>query len=209
MPYLQAFTDALDTVFLAAAGVAVLAFALSWFIQERKLRETVTTDSIGEAFASPRPADSLREIARSLSRLAGRDRTRRFIERVAADAGVDLGPAACWMLFRYLEVPTRTLAELRAIHDIPLDVLEDGREQLLECGYITPGPDGTTLVTPEGSAVADRLRTGARDRLVGLLDGWSPEQYPELQRLLTRLADDIAEAPPERLTIPRPVEPVA
>ena len=59
----------------------MLAFALSWFIQERTLRETVTTDGVGEAFAAPRPPDSLREIARALSQLAGRDRTRALHRR--------------------------------------------------------------------------------------------------------------------------------
>jgi len=207
-PYLQAFTDALDTVFLAAAGIAVLAFALSWFIQERKLRETVATDGVGEAFAAPCQPDSLREIGQALSRLAGRDRTRRFIERVAADAGVDLDPAACWMLFRYRESPACSYADMRAIRPIPLDVLEAGRAQLLERGHITEEPDGLTGVTGSGVAVADRLRAGARERLVTLLEGWSPEDYPDLQKLLTRLADDIAQAPPEQVRRGREAQPV-
>ena len=208
-PYLKAFTDALDTVFLAAAGIAVLAFVLSWFIQERKLRETVLTDGVGEAFAAPCPPDSLREIAQALSRLAGRDRTRRFIAQVAAGAGVDLDPAACWMLFRYRETPACSYADLRAIRPIPLDVLEAGRAQLLDRGYIEQLEDGTTGVTAAGSAAADVLRTGARERLTLLLDGWSPEQYPDLQKLLTRLADDIAQAPPEQRRGAREPEPVA
>jgi hypothetical protein len=203
-PYLQAFTDSLGTVFAVAAGIAAIAFVLSWFIQERPLRKTVATGAdVGETFAAPRPADSLRDIGIALSRLAGRERTRRFIARVASRVGVDLTPAACWMLFRYSEDGTRTIADLREIRDIPVEVLENGRVQLLECGYVE-ADDGLTVVTPGGDAVADQLRAEAREELVALLDGWSPEQYPDLQRLLTRLADDIAEAPPEpgRETLP-------
>ena len=199
VPYLHAFTDALDTVFLAAAGIAVLAFALSWFIQERPLRETVTTDGVGEAFASPRPADSLGDIAASLSRLAGRDKTRAFIAEVAAQTGVELTPAACWMLFRYRERPAASFADLRAIRPVQLEDLEAGRAQLIASGYVEVGSEGAADVTAAGEVVAERLRGCARERLCKLLEGWSAEDYPDLQKLLTRLADDIAEAPPERV----------
>jgi DNA-binding MarR family transcriptional regulator len=198
-PYLQAFTDSLGVVFTVAAGVAVVAFLLSWLIEERPLRKTVSTDGVGEAFAAPKPADSLHDIGLALSRLAGRDRTRQFVARVAASAGVDLSPAACWMLFRYREDGTRTIADLQALRDIPTERLEHGRSQLLDCGYVEVSTeDAVTVVTPGGDAIAEQLRAEAREQLVALLEGWSPEQYPDLERLLSRLADDIAGAPPQR-----------
>ncbi len=61
---------------------------LAWLVPEKPLRETVLSSGMGESFAAPKPADSLREIARALSKLAGRDRTRQFIESVAAETGV-------------------------------------------------------------------------------------------------------------------------
>jgi EmrB/QacA subfamily drug resistance transporter len=198
-PYLQAFTDSLGTVFVVAAAVAVLAFVLSWLLEERPLRQTVSTTDVGESFAAPKPPDSLHAIGVALSRLAGRDRTRQFIANVAARAGVHLSPAACWMLFRYREDPTRTIHDLHAIKDIPIGVLEDGRALLIEHGYIEPGPDDTTAVSASGEVIAEELRAEAREQLIVLLDGWSPDQYPELARLLTRLANDVAEAPPEQV----------
>ena len=198
VPYLQAFTDAIAGVFVVAGVVAVLAFVLSWFVQERELRETVATSGVGEAFAAPQPDDSLAAIGRALSRLAGRDRTRRFIAMVAAESGVDLSPAACWLLFRYREDPEVAIADLARARGIPFDVLEAGRTQLAQHAQIEDGPDHTTRLTPAGLETSERLRAHARVRLVTLLDGWSPELYPELERLLTRLGDDIAQAPPER-----------
>ena len=98
-------------MFLAAAAIGVLAFALCWFIAELQLRETVTTSGIGESFAIPeRPL--AREIARALSLLAGRDAKRQAIERIAEHAGVDLTPAQCWTLIRIDEDPSATPAAL-------------------------------------------------------------------------------------------------
>jgi hypothetical protein len=151
---------------------------------------------VGEAFASPQPADSLRELGRALSKLAGRDRTREFIESVAAETGVGLGPAACWMLFRYSEDRTWTVARLHAAAPIPVDVLERGRGELVSCGYVEDAEDGTTVVTAAGSAVEQRLRAAARARLTTLLEGWEPEDYPDLVKLMNRLAGDLAQAPP-------------
>ena len=61
---------------------------------------TIEDADLGEAFAAPCDADSLREITRKLSRLVGRERTRRFIEGVIEDAHVDVTPAEAWLLGR-------------------------------------------------------------------------------------------------------------
>ena len=75
--YISAFTSAVDTVFVVAAAIIVVAFLLAWLIEERPLRQTVDTAGVGEAFASPTSGDSLRELMRELSRLVGRERTAR------------------------------------------------------------------------------------------------------------------------------------
>src|SRR3954447_21899657 len=98
--YISAFTSAVDTVFVVAASIIVVAFLLAWLIEERPLRQTVDTAGVGEAFASPTSGDSLRELMRELSRLVGRPRTRAFIERTVTTAGVDLAPGPAWLLFQ-------------------------------------------------------------------------------------------------------------
>ena len=96
--YTSAFTDALSTVFLFAAAIVLLAFLLSWLIEERPLRQTVETAGVGEAFASPTSGDSLQELTRELARLVGRERTRAFIQRTVDAAEVDLPPGEAWLL---------------------------------------------------------------------------------------------------------------
>src|SRR3954471_10058583 len=96
--YTGAFSDSLSTVFVVAAVILAVAFLLSWLIEERPLRQTVSTAGVGEAFASPTSGDSLRELTRELSRLVGRRRTVAFIERAVTASGVELPVGAAWLL---------------------------------------------------------------------------------------------------------------
>ena len=104
--YQQAFSSALHDVFIVAGAVALAAFLLSWIIPELPLRETVTTSDVADTLAVPREADSLAEIINKIGRLDRREGAREIVRRVAAGAGVDLSPAACWLL--HAIAPTRT-----------------------------------------------------------------------------------------------------
>jgi len=214
--YLKSFTHALDRVFLVAAGVAVVAFLLSWLIPQRQLRDSVTASTgIGESFAVPKQGDSLAEMARALSVLIGRDARRRFVEQLAARAGVDLSAAAAWLLARMSREPGTTLPQLCSAYDVPLERGERALEELLERGMIvevaTPegnGSGGPNLaatsppnsplsaapyeLTSEGHEAAEKLIAERRASLARLLDGWDHEHYEDLAKLLTRLAEEIA-----------------
>src|SRR5580765_111182 len=54
-PYLQAFSHALHPVFLMAAGVAFLAFLLTWLLTEVPLREKTRFEAAGDAIPPPAP----------------------------------------------------------------------------------------------------------------------------------------------------------
>jgi EmrB/QacA subfamily drug resistance transporter len=55
--YLRAFTASLHVVFIAAIPVALLAFALSWLLEELPLRTKVgAADGVGSGFGMPRTA---------------------------------------------------------------------------------------------------------------------------------------------------------
>ena len=124
--YVASFTNALDRVFVVAAVVAAVAFALSWLLEQRDLRESVSAgagvgERIGESFAVPKPPDSLAEIARALSVLIGRDGRRHLVEQIAARAGVDLSAAASWLLARTYREPETSVVDLCRQWDVPLD----------------------------------------------------------------------------------------
>jgi DNA-binding MarR family transcriptional regulator len=188
--YLKAFTDSLSTVFLVAAAIAVVAFALAWLLPEKPLRATATASGIGDGLAAPRAPDSLAEIERALGVLARRDARRRMYEQLATRAGVDLPPAAVWALVRISE--GLDPIELAERHDVPMDRVLGGIERLESDGLVERREQGGPLaLTPAGVAVLDRLVAARRERLCEHLEGWSPEQHDELARVLTRLARDL------------------
>ena len=187
--YLHAFTSSLSTVFEVAAAVAVVAFAFSWFIRQLPLRETVATGDLGDTFATPRDTDSLAVIVNKIGQLERREGARQLVERVAARAGVDLRPAACWLLARLSADPSLRLEDLQQRTQIPLQTLHDARDTLLERGLIhTTQAPGTFELTAEGHAILDRLTATGAERLSELLECWRPEEHPDLARLIGTLA---------------------
>ena len=180
--YLTAFTNALSTVFIVAASIAAVAFLLSWALQQRPLRETVAAGSgIGETFAMPRDTDSLGEASRALTALVGRDRRRELVAGIAERAGVDLSPAAAWLVVRLQEDPTANIAELCQSFDIPLEVGQQAFRELDDRGLLQRDPaagDGRGRViglTAEGHQVATQLVEERRATLARICADWSPE----------------------------------
>jgi len=209
--YIQAFTNALSTVFVVAACVSAFAFLISWALEQRPLRETVAGASgVGESFAVPKQGDSLAEAARALSVAIGREDRRRAVEVLAQRAGVDLSAAACWLLVRLRDDPEADVVTLCAAHDVPVDVgwkalsaLEDRR--LVVDGTPLEGEPVTHAVTPEGDQIAERLVAERREALAKLCDCWAPEQNQDLAGLLTRLAHELLREAPAREPSPSPV----
>lgn len=193
--YVEAFTGSLNTVFLVAAAIGLLAFALTWLIRELPLRETVGTAGVGEAFAVPKPVDSIDEISRGLGALVRRDSARQIIEQIAARADVDLSAGQCWMLARVDDMPSVDPAELARGHAIEPAVLEHALAQLVARGLVEED-DELHVVTAEGRVILDRLVAARRERLGEYLEGWSPEQHDELAALLSRMARDLAATAP-------------
>ncbi|MBV9447360.1 MAG: MFS transporter, partial [Streptosporangiaceae bacterium] len=97
---LHAYSLALHPVFLYAIPLALVAFALSWFLREVPLR-TTSSVGIGEGLGATPPArTSLDEVERSLARLGSADLRRRGYERLTALAGLDLPAGSSWILTR-------------------------------------------------------------------------------------------------------------
>jgi EmrB/QacA subfamily drug resistance transporter len=208
--YIQAFTNALSTVFVVAACVSAFAFLISWVLEQRPLRETVATAAgVGESFAVPKQGDSLAEAARALSVAVGREDRRRAVEVLARRAGVDLSAAACWLLVRLRDDPAADIEALCESYDVPVDVGWKALSELRDRGLVLEGPqrDGERRaheVTLEGEQTAERLVAERRAALAELCDGWAPDQNQDLADLLTRLARELLREAPAPEPSPSP-----
>jgi EmrB/QacA subfamily drug resistance transporter len=195
--FLQAYAASLDKAFEVAAFVSIAAFVASWFIEEKPMRTTVTTTDVGGSFAMPRSDESLAEIIRALGTLVGRKQMRTYFERIASEAGVDLPLIQCWLLVQVRRGNAASFPALAERSGVALDALDASAEALVARGLILCRPsdeDGGAPVcelTPAGSAVADQLVATVRERLERLLDGWSPDQYPDLVKLLNTFAAEV------------------
>jgi EmrB/QacA subfamily drug resistance transporter len=217
--YLHAFTNSLSTVFLVASAFAIVAFALSWFIRQLPLRETVASPDMADTFASPRGADSLDVVIDQIGRLDRREGAREIIRRVALRAGVELDPAACWLLARLSEHAPVRISSLAERAHVQTSTLTSARDRLLELGLIAPDPQATSArqplarnsaattedrptaaalndatltyeLTAAGHSTLERLTTTGEERLTDLLECWRPDQHADLARLIANLAHE-------------------
>jgi EmrB/QacA subfamily drug resistance transporter len=194
--YVSAFTDALGLMFLVAACVAAVGVALALRLEERPLRETVAA-AAGTAEGIPTPShdDPLTHISRGLWALLSRDAKRRLLERVIARSGLDVSPAAAWLLGRLSGEPALDVRVLARARDIDEARLVSAIADLEARGWIA-APDGVRMLTERGRAALDQLVQARRAAVAELLAGWSPHQHRELAKLLRYLAKDLAaEAP--------------
>jgi EmrB/QacA subfamily drug resistance transporter len=194
--YLAAFTDAVDLVFVVAAGIMAIAFVLTLFIPERPLRQTVRTAGLQQAFAAPEDTDSVREVARELSVLVGREGAIGFLERATARADLDITAAGGWLLARAASDGTVDVPRLAADYDVDLDRLRAACRDLHTRELLTGGPDDTTGLTPAGARAVDALADARCAALEDLVADWSPTDHPELARYVERLSDDLVTQAP-------------
>jgi EmrB/QacA subfamily drug resistance transporter len=191
-----AFTDALDTVFVVAAVVIALAFAISWLLEEHPLRTTVTTHGLHEAFAAPEYPDSVRTVARELSQVVGREGAAEFIRRTTARAGLDVTTLESWLLVRTADEGTLDVAATAEGGGIDEERVRGGCSELRRRGLLMQSSDGVTGLTADGAAAVDALARSRRTALHELASEWSPHEHPELAEYLERLSKDLAEPAP-------------
>jgi DNA-binding MarR family transcriptional regulator len=184
-------------VFLIAAAISLVAFALTWMLREVPLKTTAQAPDIGDGFQSSHDDDGLREIQRALSLLA-RDGRWEMYERGAARAELDLTPPALWLLARLGERPPLDEAEL--VEQLPAadGGLAGPLGELRSQGLADVADDGTIALTVSGHEGYERIVAVRSAGLRDLLDGWSPDEHPELKRAIDELARDLV------AQVPRP-----
>jgi MFS family permease len=188
--FIDAFTDALDLVFLVAACVVACAFLLTWLLEE------VATAGMHEAFATPEHPDSVRTVARELSRLVGREGARDFVRRTTERSGLGLSPLEGWVLVRTATDRTLDVPAVAQTSELEEELVRGACRELHRRGLLTDAGDAGTGLTQDGAAAVDTLAHARRGALVELAADWEPAEHPELAEFIERLSEDLAGAAP-------------
>ena len=196
-PFITAFTGALHPVFLMAAGIAVLGFAMALFLPEMPLRRTTAAEGMSESFAAPRPSDSLAELKRFLVVLADRNNHWKVYQEFATRAGVKLPPQEIWLIGRIAERAPVTSETLAADLVTPWDAVEDQLGHLRRRGLVAVARNGTISLTEDGQRTVDKLTAARRANLVETLAGWKPEQHADIRAMLDELAATLTREMPQ------------
>nr|WP_254802655.1 MFS transporter [Kitasatospora sp. SUK 42] len=188
----HAYAESITRVFLYAVPVALLAFVLSLFLREQKLRSTVTAPDLSESIGlNPVQRTSLDEIARALSVLSTREARRDLFRRITATAGLDLLPASSWLLLQIHHHGSAEPAELAERRIIPFAVIEEAVREVEGRGLAARTGGLPLRLTEPGKEAALRLVEARRTQLAALLGDWDERQHTELADLLTRLSSTL------------------
>ena len=182
-------SESIQTVFLYAVPFGVIAFGLSWLLPEVELRATVRVgrDPV-ETVPTPESRSSLEEVELALERVISTENRAVVYENLAQRAAVELGPQACWLLFRLEEFGPMSEAQLDERYKVRPETLATGLGELEAAALIVRRPATALEVTAEGRVVMERLTEARRAGLEDLLEGWNPSDHPELETLVRRLA---------------------
>ena len=186
--YITAVMTALQPVFLAAAGISALGFALTWLLREHPLREGAPAEGMGESFAMPRDATSLEELERIIALLVARENRWRVYADLARRAAIELPAPELWMLARLGEREPMTLSSLSAELEIPEQQLALPLDALCERGIADKKANGKLELTPAGAAMRDRIVAARRKGLADMLARWRPQEHPDVLALIERMA---------------------
>jgi hypothetical protein len=196
---LQAYASSITDVFLYAVPVVVLAFLISWFLKEDKLRGSVTAPDPSETVASnPVERSSHEEVARALSVLGSRAGRRRIYEKITVKAGYDMLPAASWLLLRIRRHGTVQPALLADTTPVSLRAITEAARQVEERG-LARREGLQLLLTDRGDEVAVQLAQAREESFAELLgDWWGPERPTDLVQLVRELTAELCGSDTER-----------
>ncbi|WP_402468358.1 MDR family MFS transporter [Isoptericola aurantiacus] len=186
--FLDGYADTLQTVFLWAVPVALVAFALTWLLPQVELR-TATRDAeptvaagqaAGETFALPSSRTSLEELRMILWRRVGAQDPLQVYELTAPDA--DLSPEEAWMVTRVSLKREREIPVMAERSHATESTVRHVAAGLADRGLVAIDGD-TVRATDQTDVAAEILRETERRRIQQIVAEW-PGDEPEIDDLV-------------------------
>ncbi|SEQ88012.1 drug resistance transporter, EmrB/QacA subfamily [Lentzea xinjiangensis] len=199
-PIAAGYAETVQTMFLTAAPIGLVALAVALFLPQVQLRDTARAaaagnSGVGESFAAP-PSSSYDEL-------------RKLVSTVAARSGVDPGPAVlrrsggdlpleqAWLLGRVyrasIDDGVATLAEIGAMTEVPGGIFEPTARALVRSGHLVPHDRGYRF-TDRGAEVFTQLVGAWRRWLLEQLQDWHEPDQRDFARALDSFTDELIES---------------
>ncbi|NUU20887.1 MAG: DHA2 family efflux MFS transporter permease subunit [Streptomycetaceae bacterium] len=196
--FVHAYAQSLQTVFVIASLIIIVAFVLSLTLKEIPLRKTTEGADALDAYR-PTARTSVEEVERAMTQLVHRENGWTRYERMIARAGLDVSvPCAFGLMQLDRFGPISDDALAKRIHE-PLPSVQKYAAQLVGAGQARTDTEGRLVLTTAGSAVVERLIDARRELLGEVIADLSPEQHAELTDLLGRLARLTTDTPHDHL----------
>ncbi|MBB5914980.1 EmrB/QacA subfamily drug resistance transporter [Nocardia transvalensis] len=197
IPIIDAYAHTIEYVFRWVVPVALLGFAVAWFLKQVPLRDSARAEAtdVGAGFSMPDSVDRVVLLEHSLASVMRRLRDDELPDpRILAAADSTLTRDQAWAIGQVEMLNrvrgTATLDAIARAHWMPPEVLEPVYDTAVRNGYVEF--DGTLLnLTDSGQAEYDRIFAAWRQWLCGHLDDWDCAE-PEDRELLDRALDNIA-----------------
>lgn len=196
--YVEAFVASLSLVFLVAAAISFFGLLVALFLPERPLRETIAATEadiggkIAQTFSMHADTDSREQLLRGLAVLADRNVRHRYIASIVTRAGVDLNPAAAWLLIQIERERGVPVGKLGRRGKVLPNVLQAATEELLQRSLIAAeSAAGVYRLTKVGCEIHNRLAAARREYLAELWPEWSPKKREEVAEILRHLAREL------------------
>jgi len=197
--YRAIFVDALHPVFITAAVMSLLSFAMALAIKEVPLRTSIAPEPVGDAFQMPRDATSLEELERIVERITAHENRWLVYQRAATRMGIALEPDELWLLARIGEGHgPLTLGRLQSNLKISERQIGDLLGRLIAARAVGVSKDGEYALTTKGQEDYQRLVAQREDDLKKMLADWKPDEHPEVVHMMRELARSFASSPPLR-----------
>jgi DNA-binding MarR family transcriptional regulator len=189
----QGIAHTVQTMFLIGVPIAFAAFLLSWTLPELALRKSIRSSEPAENLGIAAPRSSLEEVKHLLERAASRENRGELYGMLASRAGVDLDPRAVWLLYRLADREATSTEEVSARLKVDPSVLREGVDTLVAAGMVervaqVSNGSNSVVVTPRGEEVMEKLTIARRQSLTEVLEGWDPEDHPEVVEMIRHLA---------------------
>jgi EmrB/QacA subfamily drug resistance transporter len=195
-PIIQAYVDTLQTMFLVASPVGLLALVVALFLKEVPLRDTARVvasgnSGVGESFAVPASSDSEVELEKVISLVVSKQHHDPRPEMLAR-SGVPLTFAQAWLLvmvFKHsVDDGDATLHEIAEHTKVPAGIFEPVARQLVDASYLTEA-EGHYRFTPLGTEAFSKLIGAARNWLLARLADWHQNESHGFTEAVDRVAE--------------------